>query len=198
MNPSLVDAYCAFRANKLDSLDSQYANYDDTYDETGRLLPYWTNDGSSIECCVLTEYEGSFWYEEPMSANRGILIQPNLYEVAGKEIWVCGVAFPIHNKRGEVVGMLGVDMSLDKLSELLKEASVYEDGYLSLIAHSGLVAVSGDSEDEGQMSSEFSGGKTAQFFKTASRTREPFSFETQENSEKYLKFYHLVTAFLQK
>ncbi len=189
LNPSLVDAYCAFRANKLDSLDSQYANYDDTYDETGRLLPYWTNDGSSIECCVLTEYEGSFWYEEPMSANRGILIQPNLYEVAGKEIWVCGVAFPIHNKRGEVVGMLGVDMSLDKLSELLKEASVYEDGYLSLIAHSGLVAVSGDSEDEGQMSSEFSGGKTAQLFKTASRTREPFSFETQENSERYLKFY---------
>ena len=110
LNPGLVDAYCVFKENALDGRDAEFANYDDTYDETGRLIPYWTNDGKEIACCALTDYEGSFWYEEPMKANRGILIEPNLYEVGGKEIWVCGVAFPIHNKNNQIVGMLGVDM----------------------------------------------------------------------------------------
>lgn len=45
LNPSLVDAYCIFLPNQLDGRDAEFANYDDTYDETGRLLPYWTNDG---------------------------------------------------------------------------------------------------------------------------------------------------------
>ena len=195
LNPDLVDAYCAFKANKLDRFDSRYANYDDTYDETGRLLPYWTNDGTSIDCCVLTEYEGSFWYEEPMAANRGILIQPNLYEVAGKEIFVCGVAFPIHNKKGEIVGMLGVDMSLDKLDEILTEAEIFESGYLSLIAHTGLVAVTGGENDEaGQMSKDFSDSKTSSFFKTAAKNREAFSFEGQEGSRNIMKFYQPFSA----
>ncbi len=194
LNPDLVDAYCAFKPNKLDGLDYKYANYDDTYDETGRLLPYWTNDGKSIDCCVLTEYEGSFWYEEPMAANRGILIQPNLYEVAGKEIWVCGVAFPIHNKKNEIVGMLGVDMSLDKLSSILKSVSVYKSGYLSLIAHTGLIAVTKNTEEEGQLSKEFSQGETAVQFQEAAKSKEHFYYISNIDGTKIMSFFMPFTV----
>ncbi|MCR5218389.1 methyl-accepting chemotaxis protein [Treponema sp.] len=189
LHPSLVDAYCVWKPDTLDGLDAEYVNYDETYDNTGRLIPYWTNDGKNIECCALTDYEGSFWYEEPMAANRGILIQPNPYEVGGELIWVCGVAFPIHDPDGNVVGMLGVDMSLDALSGILKNAQIYDSGYLSLIAHTGLIAVTKDHSQEGQLSSEFSSGSTASMFKTSASTKEYFSFIDKIEGQTYMCFY---------
>ena len=193
LNPGLVDAYCIYLPNALDGRDAEFANYDDTYDSTGRLIPYWTNDGKEIACCALTEYEGSFWYEEPMKADRGILIQPNPYEVGGKEIWVCGVAFPVHNKHGKIVGMMGVDMSLDALSALLKDAVVYNTGYLSLIAHTGLIAVTKDSSLEGQMSEDFSGSLSQEFSEAAANLKS-FTVEAKENGTKMIKVYQPVTV----
>ncbi len=194
LNPSLIDSYCIFKANMLDSRDAEFANYDETYDETGRLIPYWTNDGKSISCCALTEYEGSFWYEEPMKANRGILIQPNPYEVGGQLMWVCGVAFPIHNKNNEIVGMLGVDMSLSSLSEILKTAKVYSTGYLSLIAHTGLIAVTKDSSSEGELCDDFVDSKTAKYFENSARTLESFDFKEKENGTSIIKLYQPLTV----
>ena len=189
LNPSLVDAYCIFLPDRLDGRDSEFVNYDDTYDSTGRFLPYWTNDGKEIACCALTEYEGSFWYEEPMKANRGILIQPNLYEIGGKEIWVCGVAFPIHNKQGQVVGMLGVDMSLDALSAILKEAKIFKSGYLSLTAHTGLLAVTKDESLEGQMNPDFADSKISAMLKEAAENMHPTGYPAVENGGKVIKVY---------
>lgn len=194
LNPSLVDAYCIFLPNRLDGRDAEFKNYDDSYDETGRLLPYWTNDGKEIAVCALTEYEGSFWYEEPMKANRGILIQPNLYEVGGKEIWVCGVAFPIHNKRGETVGMLGVDMSLDALSAILKDAQIFNSGYLSLTAHSGLLAVTKDESLEGQMNPDFTDSATAGLFTSAATSLKPFGYPANDNGTSVIKVYNPLTV----
>ena len=192
LNPSLIDSYCIFKANMLDGRDAEFVNYDETYDETGRLIPYWTNDGKEIACCALTEYEGSFWYEEPMKANRGILIQPNPYEVGGQLIWVCGVAFPIHNKKNEIVGMLGVDMSLSALSDILKTAEVYNTGYLSLIAHTGLTAVTKDSALEGELCEDFVNPKTSSLFVSSTKTLEPFSF--LEEGTGIIKLYQPLTV----
>lgn len=194
LNPGLIDSYCVFKANKLDGRDAEFVNYDETYDETGRLIPYWTNDGKQISCCALTEYEGSFWYEEPMKANRGILIQPNPYEVGGQMIWVCGVAFPIHNKKNEIVGMLGVDMSLSTLSMILKTAKVYNTGYLSLIAHTGLTAVTNDSSLEGELCEDFVDSKTSKFFENSTRTLESFDFKEKKNGTSIIKLYQPLSV----
>lgn len=154
-NPTLVDAWTAWEPNALDGLDAQYANtlY---HDQTGRFIPYWTQVGSSIECTPLTDYETGFWYVNPFSSPTGILIDPNLYNVAGKDIWVCGVAFPLHDKSGKTVGVAGIDMSLDTLTGILREAKLFDSGYLSLISNSGLIAVDIDVEKEGQTSNHFS------------------------------------------
>ena len=194
LNPGLIDSYCIFKANMLDGRDAEFANYDETYDETGRLIPYWTNDGKEISCIALTDYEGSFWYEEPMKANRGILIQPNLYEVGGQMMWVCGVAFPIHNKKNEIVGMLGVDMSLSQLSEILKTAEVYNTGYLSLIAHTGLTAVTKDASSEGELCPDFTDPKTSKLFENATKTLKPFDFKEKKNGQSIIKLYQPLSV----
>ncbi len=172
-NPSLVDAWTVWEPDALDGMDGVYANTD-VHDETGRFIPYWTNSDGKIDVCALTDYVGSSWYDVPLKSRYGILIDPNPYEVAGKVIWVCGVAFPIVNTRGERVGVVGIDMSLSTLTDLLKSAEIYESGYLSLISASGLVAVDKDTQNEGKVDKNFSDSKKSPLFKEAAKTLESF------------------------
>lgn len=184
-NPSLVDAWTVWEPDALDGMDGVYANTD-THDETGRFIPYWTNSDGKIDVCALTDYVGSSWYDVPLKSKYGILIDPNPYEVAGKVIWVCGVAFPIVNTRGERVGVVGIDMSLSTLTDLLKSAEIYESGYLSLISASGLVAVDKGTENEGKLDRSFSDTGKSGLFKEAARTLKMFTDFDEINGTRML------------
>ncbi len=174
-NEGFVDTWCVWEPNALDGMDAQYVNAPH-HDKTGRFIPYWTKSGSTIDCVELTDYEGGFWYVDPLRRTKGILIQPNLYEVGGQMMWVCGVAFPIHDKNGKPIGVVGLDMALDTLSTLLKSAKIYQTGSLSLIAHSGLIAVDKDESIEGQIFDKFSTGPVSQKFKDSAKTLETITY----------------------
>ncbi len=192
-NESFVDTWVVYEPNALDGLDSQYVDAPH-HDETGRFIPYWTKSGSTIDCVALTDYETGFWYVNPLHSSKGILIDPNLYNVGGKDIYVCGVAFPLHNSAGQAIGVVGLDMSLDTLSTMLKQAKIYQNGYLSLISANGLVAVDKDSSREGTIATEFSTGKTASLFKSATSTKKTFSFNTIEKGIPMTKVYEPFTV----
>ena len=184
-NEGLVDAWCVWEPNALDGLDSRYVNAP-YHDETGRYIPYWTKVDGVIDCCALTDYVGGFWYENPLRSPTGILIDPNPYEVGGQTIWVCGVAFPIKDRNGKAIGVVGIDMSLDTLSEMLKSAKIYQNGYISLISDSGLKAVSYSNEDEGDIDFNFANGKTQNLFASAKETLQTFQYQKKERGIKYL------------
>ncbi len=186
-NPNLVDAYTVWEPDALDGNDSAYINAPH-HDDTGRFIPYWTNADGVIDVCELTDYVGASWYEDPLHSTKGILIDPNPYEVAGKTIWVCGVAFPIHNKEGKAVGTVGIDMSLDTLTEIIESAKIYDTGYLSLISNSGLVAVDRNKELEGEIHPRFQSGETANLFKTATTTLSPFTYAERNNGKAILVY----------
>ncbi|MCR5124400.1 MAG: methyl-accepting chemotaxis protein [Treponema sp.] len=174
-NPDLVDSWTVWEPDALDGMDAEFAGAPH-HDTTGRFIPYWTNSDGKIDVCELTDYVGSFWYDNPLKSEKGILIEPNPYEVGGKTIYVCGVAFPIVGSGGRHVGVVGIDMALSKLTELLKSAKVYETGYLSLISAEGLVAVDADTSTEGKTSRKFSDSKTSGLYKNAAKTLEPFTY----------------------
>ena len=184
----LVDAYVCFKPNGLDGLDYKYANTEN-HDESGRFIPYWTKVDNKIECCALTDYDGSFWYETPMKKNHGIMIEPNPYEIGGKTVFVCGVAFPVHNKKGEVVGMVGIDISLETLSEMLKSAKIYKSGYLSLISAEGLKAVDINIEAEGSLDPDFTAPDTKSLFEKGARDLQLFGYFKKENGKNYYKVF---------
>ncbi len=173
-NPDFVDVWTVFEPNALDGLDDQYANTP-TSDSTGRYLPYWTRVGNSIEFTVLTDYTGSFWYDEPRKQDHGILIEPNPYEIGGKMIYVCGVAFPIHNRAGKIVGAVGLDMALSKITDMLNEVHLYNTGYLTLVSAGGLIAADVDKEAIGAQLPEFSSGAVSNKFRTAANDLKPFT-----------------------
>ncbi len=188
VNETFVDTWVVYEPDALDGLDSQYANTEN-HDATGRFIPYWTKVGSKIECTPLTDYEDGFWYVNPLRSPTGILIDPNPYEIGGKTIWVCGVAFPIHSKSGKPIGVIGLDMSLDTLSNLLKQVKVYDSGYLSLISDSGLVAVDYDAANEGQNLAAYTESSTSTLFQNSKSSMTPFGMTVKENGESVYKYY---------
>ena len=178
-NPNLVDAWTCWEPDALDGMDSRYADTE-YHDSTGRFIPYWTQADSVIDCTPLTDYETGSWYVDPLKSTKGILIDPNLYEVAGEVIWVCGVAFPIMDKNGKAVGVVGIDMSLDQLSSMLQEAQIYNTGWLSLISASGLTAVDRDEEIEGEMYPYLADEKYGPLFKNSADGHTGFSFKSKD------------------
>ncbi len=187
-NEGFVDTWTTWEPNALDGMDSSYVNAPH-HDSTGRFIPYWTKSGNIIDCVELTDYEDGFWYVNPLHSEKGILIDPNLYEVGGQMIWVCGVAFPIKNSAGVPVGVVGLDMSLDTLSTMLKQVKLYDSGYLSLLSSTGLIAVDKDSAHEGNISTHFTDSKTAGLFTESSRSLEPMGFNEIVDGENWLRIY---------
>lgn len=178
-NPSLVDSWTVWEPDALDGLDYMYANTEN-HDSTGRFIPYWTQVGSTISCTPLTDYETGSWYVDPIRRTKGKLIDPNPYEVGGKMIWVCGVAFPIRDENNQAVGVVGIDMSLETLSTMLKNAEIYDSGYLSLISDSGLTAVDADSSAEGETFKYYDDSDFGELFTNARNTLEIQSFTTDD------------------
>ena len=185
-NENFVDTWCVYEPDALDGLDSEYADTE-FHDSTGRFIPYWTKVGSVIECTPLTDYEGGFWYTNPLHSPTGILIDPNPYEIGGKTIWVCGVAFPIFDKDKKAIGVIGLDMALDTLSTLLKEVKVYDTGYLSLVSDSGLIAVDSDPANEGQNLTNFTDSTFTNAKAAADLT--PFGHHEMVNGTDTLRYY---------
>ncbi len=189
-NPTLVDTWCVWEPDALDGMDAEFATHGgqtalDT-DHTGRFIPYWTQVGSTIECTPLTDYEDGSWYVDPFNNDKGILIDPNLYEVGGKMMWVCGAAYPIKDKNGKSIGVVGLDMSLDTLTSLLKSAEVYQRGYLSLISNVGLTAVDKDVELEGQTYTYYEDNEFGEIFKKVRSSLQSQGFYTSDG------FIHIV------
>lgn len=188
-NKSYVDTWCVWEPNALDGLDARYANTK-YHDSTGRCIPYWTRSASGIDCVELTDYEDGFWYLNPLKSPTGILIEPNLYEVDGQMIWVCGVAFPIPGKNGgKPLGVVGLDIALSDLSSMLKQADVMGSGYLSLLSDGGLIAVDADSSQEGNVFEAMSQGATAKLFAKSRENLGQFTFNQETNGKNYVKVY---------
>jgi len=187
-NETFVGVWTCWEPEALDGMDRTYAGTEYT-DSTGRFIPYWTRSGGVVSCAALTDYDGSSWYENPLKSTKGILIDPNKYVVGGKEMLVAGVAFPIHNKAGQAVGAVGIDMSMDLLTELLQKVSLYENGYISLVSANGLIAVDRDIKKEGSILSYFSDPRTAGLFTGSITNMKPFKISGREGDRKIIKYY---------
>jgi methyl-accepting chemotaxis protein len=192
-NGAFVDAWACFEPDALDGLDSAYAGTQ-YHDSTGRFIPYWTRTDGKIICGSLTEYEGSSWYEDPIKAKKGVLVEPLEYNVNGTMMLVAGVSFPVFNKAGKPVGAIGVDMTLDKITELLGSVTLYDSGYISLVSAAGLVASDRDTALEGKVLPEFSSGVTAGLFSQAASGMKPFKITENKDGQKIVKYYAPFTV----
>lgn len=187
-NDTFIDTWTCWEPDTLDGMDAEYADTEN-HDSSGRFVPYWTKTNGKISCTALTDYIGSSWYEYPLKNNKGFLVDPLEYNVDGKMMLVAGVAFPVHNKAGKVVGVVGIDMAMDTLTELISSVTLYDSGYITLVSAAGIVAVDKDLELEGKVLPAFADTSTSSLFTQSTSDMKPFQIITSENRQRMIMYY---------
>jgi len=154
-NPNFIGTWTCWEPNAIDNKDKQFINKIG-HDNTGRFIPYWFRGGENIDVEPLVDYDkvgvGDYYLLSKISGEETIL-EPYKYNINGKETLITSVVVPIHHK-GIVVGVAGIDISLDSFNEMVidikKSKTIYETGYISLISNNSVYVAHPDSKRIGQ------------------------------------------------
>ncbi|MBX9755492.1 MAG: methyl-accepting chemotaxis protein [Pseudomonadaceae bacterium] len=155
-NPNLLGLYVVFEPNALDGKDELFAAQAEIgSNDKGRFSLYWSQaTPGKLEAEPLTEKQladttagasgtaYNAWYTCPRDSAAPCVLEPYFDEVEGKSTLMTSIAFPLL-LNGKVVGVMGVDISLDSLQQLSDAAhqELYDGaGQVSIISSAGLLA----------------------------------------------------------
>jgi methyl-accepting chemotaxis protein len=155
-NPNLLGLYVVFEANALDGKDELFVDQAAIgSNDKGRFALYWSqakpgelaSESMTEENLADTSIGASgapynAWYTCPRNKAAPCVLEPYFDSVAGKKVLMTSIAFPLL-LNGKVVGVMGVDISLDSLQQLSESAQqeLYDGaGNVSIISSAGLLA----------------------------------------------------------
>ncbi len=142
-NEYIFAVWTCWEANTFDGKDAKYANTED-HDETGRFAQYVYKKGDEIAVDILPDYRDSKYdmiYGRPFRLGRSSVTDPYWFDVAGKDVLMYSIIMPITDETsGKVLGIVGTDIYMADINEIISGVKVMRDGYLTVISPSGLIA----------------------------------------------------------
>ena len=138
-NPRLLAVWSGWEPNGFDGRDSEFANTP-VHDATGRFMPYWNRGSGTLQTEVLVDYDkpgAGDYYLVAKQTGRETLMEPYIYEVAGKPTLLTTMTVPIVVD-GKFVGTAGIDFALADLQQLVGGIKILDVGHASLISNTGL------------------------------------------------------------
>ncbi len=158
--PEYYGIWTGWEPDAFDGNDSVYRNT--TYhDNTGRFLPYWHREEDNIQYETITGYtkegEEGDYYLIPLREKREIITEPTSYTIGGKEVLLTSLAVPILYK-GKAIGVVGVDITLEQLQDLVSEIKLYETGFGRILSNKGIVVAHRDASRIGDLAGELQEG----------------------------------------
>ncbi|WP_454255493.1 methyl-accepting chemotaxis protein [Pseudomonas sp. Marseille-Q8238] len=155
-NADLLGLYVVFEPNALDGKDELFVDQDELgSNDKGRFSLYWSQSTpGQLEVEAMKEEQlndtsigasGSpynAWYTCPRDTRKACVLEPYFDDVNGKQILMTSIAFPLE-ENGKVIGVLGVDISLESLQHLSDSAhrELYDgQGQVSIISPAALLA----------------------------------------------------------
>ncbi len=84
------------------------------------------------------DYLQSSWFSGAIAANEGYWSDP-YYDEKGARMTLCSYFAPVHDQNGQVVALLGADVSLDWLSELINAKQIYPSSFNLLLSRTGQI-----------------------------------------------------------
>lgn len=78
------------------------------------------------------------WYKEAM-AQPGKIVQSSVYYWAQDDVVLINSGRTVTNAQGNIVGVFGLDVSLNQLTDLIKQIKLGDSGYLMLVEKGGNV-----------------------------------------------------------
>lgn len=141
-NESLFGVWTVWEPNALDGRDMEYVNTKG-HDSTGRFIHYWNRESGivDLQACGSTYDnldETGLWYQTSKNSKLPAVLEPSTYNLQGKDVMLVAVTAPIM-QNDTVLGVVGVDISLERLQEVIEEITLYDTGYAFLVTHEGLI-----------------------------------------------------------
>jgi methyl-accepting chemotaxis protein len=142
-SPSLLDTWTIWEPNALDGRDKQFVNKPGS-DATGRYLPVFTRAVTGkLEVFPNLDYDKpgpGDYYLVPKQTDKEYFTEPTMYSYTGKkedEVLLATYCVPIH-LNGKFVGVVGIDIGLQSLADLVKTIKIGETGYVIITTNSGV------------------------------------------------------------
>ena len=129
----LLAAYIVAEPDAFDGKDREFIASPGS-DQTGRFCPYWNRMHGLEELSHLQDIETSDWYRIPKSASSPQVMEPYLYQ----GVWMTSFISPF-TKNGAFAGIVGVDMALQRLDDVVGRIKVLQSGYAFLTSGKGLL-----------------------------------------------------------
>ena len=139
-NDKLIGTWTVWEPNAFDGKDSDFANAP-YHDESGRFVPYIYRDGNGFGVDALVGYndlvDGEY-YQGPRNSGKPYTTEPYAYTVGGREIHIYSLGIPVI-KNGKVLGVVGVDVNLYDITNVMNAGSILGDGYLFTLSPGGSI-----------------------------------------------------------
>ncbi|MDX2186034.1 MAG: methyl-accepting chemotaxis protein [Opitutaceae bacterium] len=180
-NPELFGIWMVWEENAFDQADAAHAGKEGS-SPSGRFAPYWFRDKDSLANentdSFMDESRNSY-YVIPRDTGLPTLLEP-YRDNAGdrKDVLMTSLAIPL-KKEGKVVAVMGVDLVLERLTQIVTARKLYDTGYLALISNEARYLAHPDSQRVGKPYAEFD--KWAEPFLPHIKAGEPF--ETKNYSQ---------------
>jgi methyl-accepting chemotaxis protein len=158
-NKELLSMYVTFEPDALDNADSSFMGRSDLgSNELGRFSYYLSRSSDKLTSVATPEsiikddtpgLDGTpfrTWYDCPITTGKPCFLSPYFDESSGKKTLITTIVFPIMDQN-RVIGVAGLDISLEKLQSLAEIAasSIYDgSGSISILTPSHIIA--GDSQ----------------------------------------------------
>ncbi len=150
---NIFSLWILFEPDGWDGMDREYADTDG-YDETGSYAVWAYRDRDSGEIVVSTEAWGSEAYEEeyysvPLSGKKLSLTEPYSEEITENySVFMTTISEPVFDSIGNIIGVTGIDISLDFLDAVIKKHSETSEGFNLIATESGMILA--DSSESGK------------------------------------------------
>lgn len=151
-SPEIYSGWTGWEPGAMDGQDAVFANTEG-HDATGRFVWCWyRGTGGRLAMKPLAHYDepgAGDYYLSPVRSGKVTVTEPATYTLDGRVVRMTSLVAPIVLK-GEVLGVVGMDMSLSRVEEQLKGFEVFGGGTISLVSHGGVYAAHPDASWVGQ------------------------------------------------
>jgi len=137
-NPEYSSIWTMWEPNAFDNRDNYYL-YDSLYNKTNgymNLLCYRDDDKTIVEKGSIDSYNNDF-YIIPKKSQNIVLFEPYYRSYSGNEkerIFETSVVVPV-TVRGQFYGVVGINLNLQPLQEIVHSRSVFTQGFAAVISN---------------------------------------------------------------
>jgi methyl-accepting chemotaxis protein len=152
-NPSLAGAWSGFEPNALDGRDAEFKDEGEPFgDGSGQYVTYYYNFGDGITPYHLTGLDNpevNEYYTQPRDTNKPYVTDAITYDIQGRDVVLTSFVYPVQDPSGKFLGVLGVDLELNALSERFAQLTPFETGTVNLVSAQGTWVAHEDPEVRG-------------------------------------------------